>query len=68
LDKTAAANLMNKLLELSTSMNTVAALIEKIDDEKQKLILRRGIADLMGAVYTDLMRPIIREHPELNPD
>ena len=68
MDKTAAANLMNKLLELSASMNTVAALIEKIDDEKQKLILRRGIADLMGAVYTDLMRPIIREHPELNPD
>jgi hypothetical protein len=68
LDKTAAADLMKNLLELSASMNTVAALIEKIDDEKQKLILRRGIADLMGAVYTDLMRPIIREHPELNPD
>jgi hypothetical protein len=49
-------------------MNTVTALIEKIDDEKQKLILRRRLADLMGAVYTDLMRPIIREHSELNPN
>lgn len=68
MDKTVAGDLMKTLLELSASMNTVAALIEKIDDEKQKLILRGGIADLMGAVYTDLMRPIIREYPELNPD
>lgn len=49
-------------------MNTVAENIERVDVEAEKLELRRGIADMMGALYTDLMRPIIRTHPELDPD
>ena len=68
LDKTIAENLMKSLLDLSASMNVVAGQIEGIDVEEQKLLMRRGIADLMGAVYSDLMRPIIREYKDLDPD
>lgn len=68
MEKVVAEKLMMELLNLSASMNTVAACIEKIDVEDQKLTLRRSIANMMMAVYTDLMRPIIREYPELDPD
>ncbi len=68
LDKAIAENLMKSLLDLSASMNVIAGQIEGIDVEEQKIVMRRGIADLMGAVYSDLMRPIIREHKDLDPD
>lgn len=59
---------MKSLHDLGAAMNTVAGKIEQIEVEAQKMELRRGIADMMGALYTDLMRPIIKEHPELDPD
>jgi hypothetical protein len=68
LEKQTAEALMKSLGELSSSMNTVAADIERVEVVEQKLHLRKGIADMMGALYADLMRPIIREYPELDPD
>lgn len=63
MDRAIAENLMKSLLDLSASMNAVAGQIETIDVEEQKLVMRCGIADLMGAVYSDLMGPIIPIHP-----
>lgn len=66
--KSIAEELMEKLFDLSTAMNTLATHIEQVDVEEQKLTLRRGIADLMRSLYADLMRPVIKEYPELDPD
>jgi hypothetical protein len=68
LNKTIAEELINRMLEVGTAMNAVAAQIEQVDIDDQKITLRRGIADIMGLLYTDLMLPVIREHPELDPD
>lgn len=68
LDKTVAENLMRKSLDLGASMNAVAAQVEQVDVEEQKLSLRRSIANLMGMLYTDIMIPVIREYPDLDPD
>ena len=68
LDRATAENLMKNLLDLSASMNTIAGQIEGIDAEEQKMVMRRGISNLMGAIYSDLMRPIIREYKDLDPD
>ena len=49
-------------------MNDVASIIEKINDEEEKRKFRKGIGCLMGKLYTDIMHPIIRERPDLDPD
>lgn len=68
MNKDFAQDLMHKLNELGSSMSSVAAKIEELENEPDKLILREGIADLMGMLYSDLVRPVIKKFPELDPD
>ena len=37
------------------------------DVDEQKLI-RRGLAKLMGPLFTDLQMHVIRQYPDLDPD
>lgn len=66
--KDSAEALMTKLLELSQAMDDVCSLIDKLDSEEEKKELRRGMSGMLADVYTELMRPIIRRFPELDPD
>ncbi len=68
MDRAIGERLMERLLALTAPLNDAVALIEQIGDERQRLELRRGIGEVMGRVYTDLMVPIIREYPDLDPD
>ncbi len=53
---------------MNVAMNNVASEIENVPGEDEKRLLRRGIGNLIGLAYTDLMLPIIRQYPELDPD
>ncbi len=66
--KDSAEALMQKLLELSTAMNAVCSLIDQLESESEKDTLRRGMSGMLADVYTELMRPIIQQFPELDPD
>lgn len=66
--KDSAEALMTKLLELSQAMDDVCSLIDQLDSEEEKKELRRGMSGMLADVYTELMRPIIRRFPELDPD
>jgi hypothetical protein len=68
LEKDVAKDLVVKFAELGAAMNVVATAIEAVDVDDKKRELRRGIADLMGLLYTELLRPIILEFPDLDPD
>jgi hypothetical protein len=67
-NKSTAKELMESLLNLNASINSVASEIEKVDSDDERRALRRSVAGLIDLVYTDFMRPIIREYPELDPD
>lgn len=62
-----AKDLMEKIMELNTSVNEVILKIDKIDKEERKHY-DTAIADIMGTIYIELMIPIIREYPDLDPD
>ena len=68
MDKQLAEQLMKKLHSLSVPFNDAAELIEQIPDEDEKKRFRRGLGELMGRAYTDLMIPILRQYPDLDPD
>jgi len=68
MEKEIAKKLVIELERLGNMMNDVALIIEEISDEEEKRKFRRGIGGLMGKLYTDIMYPIIREHPDFDPD
>ena len=63
-----AADLMANLLALDASMNSVVERIELIDDKDEHNAFKQAIYKVIGDVYCDLMRPIIRQYPDLDPD
>jgi DNA-binding transcriptional LysR family regulator len=68
LKKDSAEALMQKLLELSNSMNQVCDLINQLESKEEREQFRRGMSGMLADVYTELMRPLIRQFPELDPD
>ena len=59
---------MQCLLQLSHAMDEVCAQIDRLDSEDEKMQLRRGMGGMLADVYTELMRPLIQQFPELDPD
>jgi hypothetical protein len=68
MEKEIAQKIMLSLEALGEALNELAADIEKIKDIEEKKKYRRGVGELMTRSYTDIMRHIIREYPELDPD
>lgn len=68
MEKKVAELLMKNLLALSEPLNSATTLIDQISSKDEQAALRRGLGELMGRIYTDLMIPIIEQYPELDPD
>lgn len=68
LNKALAETLMAELTGLASGINGVAGLVETVEPEAKRERMRRGIANLLSALDTDLISPLICEYPELNPD
>jgi hypothetical protein len=68
MDKTLAKNLMDQFVALGEPLNTATELTEKIADAQEREAVRRGLGNIMGLVYTDLMMPLIERFPDLDPD
>jgi hypothetical protein len=67
MDKDLAGRMIKAVLSLKDPLNGLAAVIEEIPDETEKPAFRRHWATLAAGLY-DLMVPIVREHPDLDPD
>lgn len=59
---------MRDLLALSGPLNSATLLTNQIPDEVERKRFRRAIGTIMNEVYTNLMMPIVRQYPELDPD
>lgn len=68
MDRAIAEQLMQKYLELSEPLNLATELTDKIENKEERSLIRRGIGSVMVNIYVDLMRPIIRQYPDLDPD
>jgi len=68
MERKIAEKLMKIFNSLGDPLNEASLQIEQISDDKEKKVLRRGLAEIMGRIFTDLEIPIIREYPDLDPD
>ena len=68
MDRVTAAKLMAICQELAEQLNRATEAIGTIADESEQRRLRRPIGEMMQTVAVELMAPIIREHPNFDPD
>jgi hypothetical protein len=56
------------LLALDEPLNKATELTMKIADVEERKAVRRGIAEITTRAYTDLIRPIVQQFPDLDPE
>jgi hypothetical protein len=52
-------------LKASSIFNSIMDEIENIDDEDERKLFRRGIAEVSGVMFTEIMLPIEQRFPEI---
>ena len=66
-DRELAEKLIEHFIELDRPLNAAAQLIETIGDPTTQRQMKGAIADVVLSVYSDLIRPIVRQYPDLDP-
>lgn len=59
---------MKLFLALDEPLNRATELTKNISDPEEQKVLRRGIGEIASRAYTDLMLPIARQFPDLDPE
>lgn len=65
MDRDIAESLMTHFLSLDQPLNRAAEVADRISDDEERRAIRRAIGEFVGRIYGDLMRPIIRQYPDL---
>ena len=63
-----AVALMDALLRLSPPFDELTDITYQIQDEAERVFVRRRIADAMQSLGYDLVMHIVRQYPDLDPD
>jgi hypothetical protein len=63
-----AEQLMSEFLALGGPINRATELAGKIDDVDERKAVRRAIGEIAVNVYSNLIRPIVHQYPDLDPD
>jgi len=56
------------LLSLDVPLNEASALTETMADTEERRAVRRALGEITARAYTDLIRPIVRQFPDLDPE
>jgi hypothetical protein len=67
-ERVIAEQLMRTFLAMNDPLNSATMIAGKIESKDEKESLRRAIGNVMQVIYIDLMRPLIKQYPDLDPD
>jgi len=65
--RAAAEKVIQGLLAASGTLNETVRLVQAEVPDTVFQDYRKRTAEVMGAIYLDLMKPIIRDYPDLDP-
>lgn len=68
MNRALAEQLMSELLALGGLINRATELTEQINDLDERKAMRRAIGEIAVNVYSNLIRPIVHQYPDLDPD
>ena len=68
MDKSVATQMIRAALSIGEHLNRLTDLCFDISNEGDQREFRKSLGEAMGLLCTDIMMPIIKEHPDLDPD
>jgi hypothetical protein len=68
MDRITAEQLMRTLMVMNEQLNLATSHVGKINGKDEQESLRRAIGSVIQTIYIDLMRPVIKQYPDLDPD
>lgn len=68
MDRSLAKQLIELALALDAPLNAATELTDQISDTEERTAVRRAIAEITGAAYSELILPIVRQYPDLDPE
>ncbi len=68
MDRQTAEEIIQVLVQLDSHFSRASELTRRIEDQNEQLEIRQGLGDVIGRVYTEIMMPILRQYPDLDPD
>lgn len=63
-----AVKVLELLVESNTRLNAAVAVVRDECPENEFIEFRANVTQIMGSVFFDLMRPIHKAHPALEPE
>ncbi len=60
-----AKKIVDHMKSCDTHINSIFEIIEEIEDEEERKMMRRRCAEVMGSMYSEILRPIELEYPSL---
>ena len=68
MERAIAKQLVEQFLALDGPLQAAAGLAESIADPAEKKAVKGAIAEVVANVYTDLIRLVARQYPDLDPE
>jgi len=68
LDLASARWFVEQIMIANTYVSSIADSVEKLESLDERRMLRRGLAELMDHLNMEVLRPVVRQYPELDPD
>ncbi len=68
MDRTTAEKLMSVYHRLGELLNEATTIVSTLPSEEEQRQLRRPLGELMQTSWLNFAAPIVRQHPDLDPD
>jgi hypothetical protein len=63
-----AAKILQSALSLGNPINVLDSLVSQLPDSQEKTLFVQALGNIMGILTRDIVLPIVRQHPDLDPD
>jgi hypothetical protein len=60
-----AKNIVERIKLCDIHLNEICVIVESIEDEHERKIMRKRCAEVTGVIYSEILRPIEIEYPSL---
>jgi len=68
MEKTLAAKLIDSVLQLSGQLNDIDTQLQALPEDAEREALLRAHGSVMFELDSGLIRPLVRQYPDLDPD
>jgi len=68
MEKLSASKIIESVLQLSDPLNGIGDQLQALPEGAERDALLRALGSVMAELYTGLIRPMVRQYPDLDPD